>query len=178
MNKLYPTKEIYSGWLYGLSCTDGTRHICGNKNILGMCVVYEGRKIFYSILDDCFFEIKSYRSNFSHEMYEQRYLFVELYDRIPKYEPKILGEKLFDQIGKEFVTKDELIELKEKLEGYFSDLDYDDIKRTTDVDYKDFSNIDKNIIKTEYEYEEKLNRPIIYTDGIYEPSNKKRLIKK
>ena len=128
MNKLYPTKEIYSGWLYGLSCTDGTRHICGNKNILGMCVVYEGRKIFYSILDDCFFEIKSYRSNFSHEMYEQRYLFVELYDRIPKYEPKILGEKLFDQISKEFVTKDELIEFNVYLYVYFLELDYDDIK--------------------------------------------------
>ena len=111
-------------------------------------------------------------------MYEQRYLFVELYDRIPKYEPKILGEKLFDQISKEFVTKDELIELKEKLDGYFSDLDYNNIKRTTDVDYKDFSSIEKNIIKTEYEYEEKLNRPIIYTDRIYKPSNKKRLIKK
>ena len=113
-----------------------------------------------------------------HEMYEQRYLFVELYDRILKYEPKILGEKLFAQIYKEFVTKDELIELKGSLYGYFSDLDYEDIKKTTDVDYKDSSSIDKNIIKTEYEYEQKLNRPIIYTDGIYEPSNKKRLIKK
>lgn len=178
MNKLYPTKEIYSGWLYSLSYTDEIESICGNKNIFGMCVVHKGRKLFYSILDDCFFEIKSYRSNFSHEMYVQRYLFVELYDRIPNYEPEILGEKIFNQIDKEFVTKDELIELKEKLYGYFSDLDYDDIKRTTDVDYKDFSSIENNIIKTEYEYEQKFNRPIIYTDGIYEPSNKKRLIKK
>ena len=177
MNKFYPTKEIYSGWLYSLSYTDGTKHICGNKNVFGMCVLYKERKIFYSILDDCFFEIASYKNNFTNEMYIQRYIFVELYDRIPEYEPKILGEKIFCQTGKEFITKEELIELKERLYGYFSDLDYDDIKKTTDVDYNESDNIEKNIIKTEYDYEEKLDRPIIYTDGIYKPSNKKRLIK-
>ena len=52
MNKYYPTKEINCAWLLEMN---QNRTMDGIKNIIGIIIEYNNEKLFYSILDDCFF---------------------------------------------------------------------------------------------------------------------------
>ena len=61
--------------------------------------------------------------------------------------------------------------------GYYRDFDYDKIKNDNKVDYQNQLTIEDNIIDTELEYEEKLERPIIHTYGMRKIASDKKLIK-
>ena len=79
-------------------------------------------------------------------------------------------------IYKQYITKEEIISGGfDLLNAYLSDLDYPEIKTATDVDYTDLSKLEENLIINELQFEEVLDRPIMYTDGTFTPSNKKRL---
>lgn len=174
MNKLYPVKKLYSGNLQKI-CSDNSR--LGLKNIIGLIIFFNGEEYFYSILDDCVFKLLPTPDEISNNYgkYSNK-LFVDIYARNTSY-MKSFGIKLYDRLQTDFITKQQLIENKSILTGYFSDLDYDDITTDTDLDYENISMVMECIIETELEYEQKLDRPIMYTDGISPPSSAKKLIR-
>lgn len=177
MNKVYSTRDIIGGNLQEMFDNRGR---CGIKNAIGLIAYYNDEKLFYSILDDCFFRIlPEFNPRTDNYKGLSGHLFVELYEyQAPPYEIKTFGMQLYDFLKKDSVTKEEIIKNKGNyLWGYYSDLDYDLLKTETDVDYEDNSIIKDYIMDTELEYEQKLNRPIMYTDGIRPPSATKRLIK-
>lgn len=174
MSKLYPVKQLYSAWLQEV-CPGNSRS--GIKNIIGLIVVFDNEEIFYSILDDCFFRLLPSQDELinNREQYSNR-IFVEIHGRDTSY-MKSLGLELYERLQTEFISKNDIKNNRVFLWGYFSDLDYDLLKTETEVDYEDNSIIKDYIIDTELEYEQRMNRPIMYTDGIRTPSATKRLIK-
>lgn len=147
----------------------------GLKNIIGIPLFMNGKRYFYSILDDCFFKGTIFRSG---EELNQNELYASIYDT--EFGKRNIKSNLMRKGNeKTTITKEEIILGGfDLLSAYFSDLDYIDIKTSTDVDYRDLDNLEKHLIITEIQYEEILDRPIMYTDGILPPSNKKRLLKK
>lgn len=174
MNKLYPVKKLYSANLQKV-CSDNSRE--GLKNIIGLIISYNGEEYFYSILDDCIFKLLPKLDEISnnYEKYSNK-LFVDVYARNTSY-MKSFGIELYDRLQTDFITKKQLIKSKSILIGYFSDLDYDDLKTDTNLDYENITIITDYLIETELEYEQKLDRPIMYTDGIRPPSSAKKLIR-
>lgn len=174
MNKLYPVKQIYSAHLQEV-CPNNSRS--GIKNIIGLIVVFNEEELFYSIFDDCFFRLLPSQEELTNnrEQYSNR-IFVDIYGRNTSC-TKSLGEELYERLQIEYISKNDIRKNRKILFGYFSDLDYDLLKTETDVDYEDNLIIKDFIIDTELEYEQKLDRPIMYTDGTRTPSATKRLIK-
>lgn len=74
------------------------------------------------------------------------------------------------------ITKEELTNRKNELYGYFSDLEYDGIKKSIEVDFSSKDSFKRYLIFSEYEYEKVLDRPIQYIDGYYNVTTRKRLI--
>ena len=74
------------------------------------------------------------------------------------------------------ITKEELTNRKNELYGYFSDLEYDGIKKSVEVDFSSKDSFKRYLIFSEYEYEKVLDRPIQYIDGYYNITTRKRLI--
>ena len=174
MNKLYPLKQLYSANLQKI-CSGNSR--CGLKNVIGLIIFFNGEEYFYSIFDDCFFRLLPTQDEITNNL--KKYvnkLFVDVYDRNTSY-MKSFGIELYERLQTDVITKLQILENKSVLRGYFSDLDYDALKTDTDVDYENASMIFDNIIETELEYEQKLDRPIMYTDGIRPPCATKKLIK-
>lgn len=129
---------------------------------------------FYSILDDCFFKGTLFRSEENLNMNE---IYASIYDT--DFGKRNIKRNLMrNGVEKTTITKEEIISGGfDLLSAYLSDLDYIDIKTSTDVDYRDLENLEKNLIINELQYEQILDRPIMYTDGTVPPSNKKRLIR-
>lgn len=176
MNKLYRTLDLYTSWLVEV---DSYNSYGGIKNILGVKVEYNGENLFYSILDNCFFRILPQYDPTRNVLERlQGRLFVEVYDyQNPPFEFKTLGMDLYEKIKREYITKKDLIAFKDFLRGHFSDLDYDLQKAETDIDFRKSKVVEKNIIDTVKQYEEKLGRPITFdSNHIYGP-NKKKLLK-
>ena len=156
----------------------------GIKYIIGIKVIHNGEYLFYSILDDCFFRI------FPSDIPDSKIwkdlrgrLFVRIYEyQEPPFEFKTFGMKLHDYINKDYVTKQEIIEIKKNQEwlfGYQSDFSYELLKTDTKVDYENSLTIDENIIDTVLEYEKKERRPITYdSTHIYGPNKVNKLNKK
>lgn len=172
MNKYYPTKEINYAWLLEMN---QNRTMDGIKNIIGIIIEYNNEKLFYSILDDCFFKTlpssEERINNF--EKYANR-IFVEVYHiDNPCISP--IGVELYKKLEKDFLSKEEIIANRKLIRGYYSDFDYytyDD----NNVDYNNTSAINENIINSVSEYEQKLGRPITYDENhIYGP---KKTLKK
>lgn len=147
----------------------------GFKNIMGIPIYMNEKCYFYSILDDCFFRGTIFRSE---EKLNHDEIYASIYDT--DFGKRNIKENLMRKgIKKTTLTKEEIISGGfDLLSAYFSDLDYIDIKTSTDVDYRDLENLEKHLIINEIQYEEVLDRPIMYTDGILPPSNKKRLLMK
>ena len=103
-------------------------------------------------------------------------IFVQIYE----HAIKTFGMKLYDYISKDYITKQEIIEIKKNkdwLFGYQSDFSYELLDTT--VDYENPLMIEKNIIDTIQKYEEKQKRPITYdSTHIYGPNKVKKLNKK
>lgn len=172
MNKYYPTKKINSAWLVE---TDSYRSMGGIKNIIGIIVEHNNERLFYSILDDCFFRVLPSREeglDNSSKYYNR--VFVEIYaDGNSHMSP--VGVELYEKLKADFLTKEEIIANKKFIRGYFSDFDYE-INIDTKVDFENASTIDENIIDSVSDYKEKLGRPITYDEGhIYGPVKKKTL---
>ena len=178
MNKLYKTLDIYTAWLVEVNSQHNT--LGGIKNIIGIKVTHNGEQLFYSILDDCFFHILP-QDYSTRDLY--RKLFVKIYEYLkPPFEYKTFGMKLYRYINKDYITKQEIIEIKKNKEwlfGYQSDFSYEALKTDTTVDYENPLTIEENIIDTVQEYEEKLKRPLSYeSDHIYGPQNyRSRILK-
>ena len=136
--------------------------------------------LFYSILDDCFFRIIP-QTNLTIDTCKDLHgrLFVQIYEyRKSSYEIKTFGMKLYDYINKDYVTKQEIMEIKKDKDGLFgyqSDFSYELLKTDTTVDYENPLTTDENIIDTVQKYEEKEKRPITY---IYGHNKLKKLNKK
>ena len=179
MNKLYRTLDLYAAWL--VEVTPESRG--GIKNIIGLKVQHKGENLFYSLLDDCFFRVFPSNDIYKYEHKgTQGCLLVEIYEyQAPPYELKTFGMELYNYIKKDYITKQELIEIKKDkdwLFGYQSDFSYKLLKTDTNVDYEDSLLIDDYIIDTVEEYEEKIKRPLSYEDDcIYGPSARKLSIK-
>ncbi len=181
MNKLYKTLDIYGAWL--VEANSRYNSLVGIKNIIGIKVVYNDKYLFYSILDDCFFRILS-QNDLSIDIWSILYgrIFVQIgeYQKFP-YEIKTFGMDLYDYIGKDYVTKQEILEIKKNKEwlfGYQSDFSYNLLKTDTIVDYENPLTIEENIIDTVQEYNEKQRRPIIYDSNYYVSNEVKKLTKK
>ena len=172
MNKYYPTKKINSAWLVE---TDSYRSMGGIKNIIGIIVEHNNERLFYSILDDCFFRVLPSREeglNNSRKYYNR--VFVEIYADGNLHMSHV-GVELYEKLKADFLTKEEIIANKKLIRGYFSDFDYE-INIDTKVDFENASTIDENIIDSVSDYKEKLGRPITYYEGhIYGPVKKKTL---
>lgn len=151
---------------------DGGRS--GYKNIIGIPIYVNDKCFFYSILDDCFFRGTLFRSEEKLNMNE---IYASIYDT--DFGKRNIKRNLMrNGVEKTTITKEEIISGGfDLLSAYLSDLDYIDIKTSTNVDYRDLSNLEKNLIINELQYEQILDRPIMYTDGTVPPSNKKRLIR-
>ena len=150
----------------------------GLKNIIGIPVSKNKECYFYSILDDCFFRGIIPEGNFYNiEELNKDELYALIYDI--NFGTRNIKKNLMRKVvEKTTITKEEIISGGfDLLSAYLSDLDYADIKASTDVDYRDLDNIEKHLIINELQYEQILDRPISYTDGIVPPSNKKRLIR-
>lgn len=173
MNKKYHTLSIIGANLSKIQ-SDTSR--AGYKNIIGIVVKHNEEELFYSILDDCFFRIlPSFNNNY--KQYSDC-IFVEVYNYIePPFEFKTVGMYLYDELKKEYITKEEIINNYKCIMGYYSDFDYDKIKNDNKVNYLNKLTIEDNIIDTELEYEEKLKRPIIHTYGMRKISSNKKLMK-
>lgn len=182
MNKLYKALDIYAAWLVEVDSQYNS--LGGIKNIIGIKVTHNGEQLFYSILDDCFFHILPQNDPTGDIRKDlHRKLFVQIYEyQKPPYEIKTFGMKLYDYINKDYVTKQEIMEIKKNkdwLFGYQSDLSYESLKTDTTVDYENSLMIDENIIDTVRKYEEKEKRPITYdSTHIYGPNKLKKLNKK
>ena len=146
----------------------------GFKNIIGIQVFVNEKIYFYSILDDCFFRGTIFMSG---EILNQDEIYANIYDK--DFGKRNIKRNLVrNGIDKQYITKEEIISGGfDLLSAYLSDLEYPEIKTTTDVDYTDLSKLEENLIISELQYEEVLDRPIMYTDGTFTPSNKKRLLK-
>lgn len=144
----------------------------GFKNIIGIPIYMNEKYYFYSILDDCFFRGTIFRSN---KILNQDEIYASIYDT--DFGKRNIKRNLMRKgIKKNYLTKNEIIVGGfDLLSAYLSDLDYSELKTSTDVDYRDLSRLEKNLIINELQYEEVLNRPIMYTDGNVPPSNKKRI---
>jgi len=151
------------------------REYASFKNIIGIPVYVNQKSYFYSILDDCFLR----RIIFSgQEKTNQNEIYANIYD-MDFGKRNIKRNLMKSGIEKTTITKEEIISGGFNLLGaYLSDLDYPEIKTTTDVDYTNLSKLEENLIISELQYEEVLDRPIMYTDGVNTPSNKKRFSKK
>ncbi len=149
---------------------DGGR--TGFKNIIGIPIYMNEKYYFYSILDDCFFRGTIFRSD---EILNQDEIYASVYDT--DFGKRNIKRNLMRKgIEKNYLTKNEIIAGGfDLLSAYLSDLDYSELKTSTDVDYRDLSKLEKNLIISELQYEEVLDRPIMYTDGNVPPSNKKRI---
>ena len=167
MNKYYPTKKINSAWLVE---TDSYRTMGGIKNVIGVIVEHNSERLFYSILDDCFFKVlPSREERFDNLNKYSNKVFVEIYRMSP------VGIQFFERLKKYFLTKEEIIANKRFISGYFSDFDYE-INLDTKLDFENVSTIDENIIDSVSDYEAKLERPITYDEcHIYGPHKKKTL---
>lgn len=145
----------------------------GFKNIIGIQININEKLYFYSILDDCFFRGTIFMSG---EKLNQDEIYASIYDK--DFGKRNIKRNLMKNgVDKQHITKEEIIsEGFDLLSAYLSDLDYTEIKTTTDVDYTDLSKIEENLIISELQYEEVLDRPIMYTDGTFTPSSKKRLL--
>lgn len=173
MNKYYPTKEINYAWLLEMN---QNRTMDGIKNIIGIIIEYNNEKLFYSILDDCFFKTlpssEERINNF--EKYANR-IFVEVDDINNPYITPI-GVGLYKRLGKEFLTKEEIIANRQFIRGYYSDFGHD-IYADNNVDYNNSSAINEKIINSVSEYEQKLGRPITYDENhIYGPKKTLRKV--
>ena len=172
MNKLYKTLDIYAAWLLEID-TGGSKN--GIKNIIGIKVTHNGEDLFYSILDDCFFRLLP-PNDPTRDMWQELYgyLFVEIYEYI-EYYVKTFGMNLYNYIKKDYITKDEIIEIEKSgkwSDGYQSDFIYDSLNPFNKIDYENPKTVDENIIDTVQEYEKKLKRPISYEDDcIYGPEH-------
>ena len=183
MNKQYKTLNLYAAWLVEVD-PQLNRNMGGIKNIIGVKTTYNGENLFFSLLDDCFFRV--FPQNVSiKDMCKglQRQLFVQIYEyRKPPYEFKTFGMELYDYTKKDYITKQEIIELKkdeEFLFGYQSDFSYKSLSTDTIVDYENSQTIKENIIDTVEEFEEKRQRPLSYENNcIYGPHHYKRKILK
>ena len=178
-NKLYKTISIYSAWL---AESDKDNSLGGIKNIIGIKVKHNGNYLFYSILDDCFFRLLP-PNDPTRDMWKELHgrLFVEIYEYI-EYYLKTFGMNLYNYIKKDYITKEEIIEIEKSedwLFGYQSDFSYELLKTDNTVDYENPLTIEENIIDTVTEYEEKQKRPITYDEShIYGPNRVKTLNKK
>lgn len=172
MNKYYPTKKIDSAWLVEI---DSYRSMVGIKNIIGIVVEHNSERLFYSILDDCFFKILPSREERldNSNKYTNR-VFVEIYADGNSYMTP-LGIQLYERLKTDFLTKEEIIANKKLIMGYFSDFDYE-INIDTKVDFENASTIAENVIDSVSDYKAKLVRPITYDEShIYGPVKKKTL---
>lgn len=140
----------------------------GIKNMIGVIVEFSNKKYFYSIFDDCFFNIGPLESS----NWKVNELFAYPLDK--KYGKELKESWKDDGINIDLISKEELIDSKTMLTGYFSDLDYEDLKRTTDVEDLNFAFLNKYLIRTEIEYEEILDRPVSYVDDNYKINTRKR----
>ena len=167
MNKYYPTKKINSAWLVE---TDSDRSIGGIKNVIGIIVEHNNERLFYSILDDCFFKVLPS----GEERFDFNRVFVEIYTD-NNLRMQSVGIQLYEILNTDFLTKEEIVANKEFIRGYFSDFDYE-INLDTKVDFENASTIDENVIDSVSDYEAKLERPITYDEShIYGPYKKKTL---
>ncbi len=144
----------------------------GIKNIIGIQIFVDKKIYFYSILDDCFFRGTIFMSG---EILNHNEIYASIYDK--DFGKKIIKRNLMRmEIDKQYITKEEIISGGfDLLSAYLSDLDYPKIKTTTDVDYTDLSKLEENLIISESQFEEVLNRPIMYDDFI--SNNKKKILK-
>lgn len=179
MNKLYKTLDIYSAWL--IEVDSQYNSFSGIKNIIGIKVIHNGEHLFYSILDDCFFRILSQTDltiDTCKDFHGRLFVQIDEYQKSTQ-EIKTFGLKLHDYINKDYVTKQEIMEIKKDQEwlfGYQSDFSYELLKTDTTVDYENPLMIDENIIDTVQKYEEKEKRPITYdSTHIYGPNKLKKL---
>lgn len=147
------------------------RSFAGIKNMLGLIVVFDKKEYFYSIFDDCFFRC----GKVTFDNWEQHDLFADPYSRNHGLTLKAWWDR--KGLDVDVITKEELINRKNDLYGYFSDLEYDGIKRIVDADFRSRESFKKYLITSEYEYETVLDRPIQYIDGYYNVTTRKRLIK-
>ena len=180
MNKLYKTLDLYAAWLVEV---DSQYHMGGIKNIIGLKVANKGENLFFSILDDCFFRILP-QNDFDQDILENFYerLFVQVYEyHKPPYELKTFGMELYHYIHQDYITKQEIIEIKKNqawLFGYQSDFCFPSLNTTVTVDYENPFTIEENIIDTVDEYEEKRKRPLSYeSDCIYGPHHYQKRLK-
>ena len=154
---------------------DGTQ--AGYKNIIGIPIFLNESCYFYSILDDCFFRGKICKIFRIEEELNPKEIYASIYD-INFGKRNIKRNLVRMGIEKTTLTKEEIIiGGSTLLSAHLSDLDYPELKTSTDVDYRDLDNIEKHLIISELQYEQKLNRPIMYEDGLGNLCNKKRLIK-
>lgn len=142
----------------------------GIKNMIGLIVVFDKKEYFYSIFDDCFFRCGKVTFN----NWKQQDLFAEPYSRDYGLTLKAWWNR--KGLDVDLITKEELIKRKNELYGYFSDLEYDGIKKNVEVDFRSKDSFKKFLISSEYEYEKVLDRPIQYIDGYYKVTTRKRLI--
>lgn len=152
MEKQYKTLELIDANLQEILKTKAR---AGYKNIIGILVDYKNEKLFYSILDDCFFRIlPPYNPITDNWKQYIGKIFVEL------YELKTFGMELYEKLKIDYITKQELIKNKKLITfGHYSDLEYENLNLETNVDYE--HPIEENIITTEEEYVRKLEHTII-----------------
>lgn len=167
MNKYYPTKKINCAWLVEV---DSDRSMGGIKNVIGIIVEHNNERLFYSILDDCFFKVLHSRE----ERLDFNRVFVEIYND-DNLCIQSVGIQLHERLKTDFLTKEEIVVNKKFIRGYFSDFDYE-INLDSKVDFENASTIDENVIDSVSDYEAKLGRPITYDEShIYGPHKKKTL---
>ena len=179
MNKLYKTLDLYDAWLVEINPRYNST--CGIKNIIGLKVMYNDENLFFSIFDDCFFHILLQNELKLKNFYKR--LFVQIYEyQEPPNELKTFGMNLHDYINEDYITKQEIIEIKKNNEwlfGYHSDFSYELLGTTNKVNYENLLTIEESIIYTVQEYEEKLKRPLSYEiDCVYGPNHYKQKILK
>lgn len=98
MNKYYPTKKINSAWLVE---TDSDRSIGGIKNVIGIIVEHNNERLFYSILDDCFFKVLPS----GEERFDFNRVFVEIYTD-NNLRMQSVGIQLYERLNTDFLTKE------------------------------------------------------------------------
>lgn len=101
---------------------------------LGIVVQYNNERLFYSILDDCFFRILSSSEEHVNDLdkYANR-IFTRIYaDGNSHIMP--IGIELHKRLKTDFLTKEEIITNKKLITGYYSDFNYK-LSIDTNVDY-------------------------------------------
>lgn len=176
MNKIYDVKKIEHAWLYE---TRNDKSISGVKNIIGIRIKYNGRDLFYSIIDDCFFRVlseeereilrhssdslllKMYDLVFDNELFVEPYSYKKIFETDSELSP--YGDQLLDNFGKTQITKDDIIDNPNILIDHFSDLEFPNrLVRETFVDFENFNDCMPHLITTEEAYVLKRKRPIAF----------------